>query len=69
MVDEKKLMENLIPVLNQHGDMYFAGRVIGLIKGQPKASGWIPYSEKLPEAGEFYIVTYMFEDEPFCKCH
>lgn len=69
MVDEKKLMEDLIPVLNQHGDMYFAGRVIGLIDGQPKTSSWIPCIKKLPEAGEFYIATYRFEDETFLKCH
>lgn len=36
MIDEKKLMEELIPLLNEHGDMYFAGRVVGLIDSQPK---------------------------------
>ena len=33
------------------------------------AKEWIPCSEKLPEAGKFYIVTYRFEDETFLKCH
>lgn len=36
MIDEKKLMEELIPLLNEHGDMYFAGRIVGLIDNQPK---------------------------------
>ena len=38
MIDEKKLMEELIPLLNEHGDMYFAGRIVGLIDIQPKIS-------------------------------
>ena len=49
MIDEKKLIKNLIPLLNEHGDMYFAGRIIGTIDSQPKIGEWIPCSERLPE--------------------
>ena len=29
-------MEDLIPILNEHGDMYLTGRIIGLIDSQPR---------------------------------
>lgn len=58
MIDEKKLLENLIPLLNEHGDMYFAGRIIGMIDSQPKIGEWIPCSERLPEKDGKYLVTY-----------
>ncbi len=57
MIDEKKLIENLIPLLNEHGDMYFAGRIIGMIDSQPKIGKWIPCSERLPKKGGVYICT------------
>ncbi len=31
MINEKKLIKDLIPLLNEHGDMYIAGRIIGRI--------------------------------------
>lgn len=39
------------------------------LKAAHDGGGWTLCSEKLPEAGEFYIVTYRFEDETFLKCH
>jgi len=60
MINEKKLLENLIPFLNEHGDMYFAGKIIGIIDSQPQIGEWIPCSERLPEEPE-EIPT---EDEP-----
>ena len=36
MIDEKKLIEELIPILNEHGDMYFAGKILGKIDVQPQ---------------------------------
>lgn len=59
MIDEKKLLENLIPLLNEHGDMYFAGRIIGMIGSQPKISEWIPCSERLPDNIEDDSVQYL----------
>ena len=41
MIDEKKLIEALIPILNQKGDMYLAGQIIACIDLQPKTD-WIP---------------------------
>ncbi len=58
MINEKKLLENLIPLLNEHGDMYFAGRIIGMIDSQPKIGGWIPCSERLPEEGQRVLATH-----------
>ena len=37
MIDEKKLIEELIPILNEHGDMYLAGKILGMIDMQPSA--------------------------------
>ena len=36
MIDEKKLIEDLIPLLNKNGDMVLAGGIIGIIDTQPK---------------------------------
>ena len=36
VIDEKKLIEEMIPLLNEHGDMYLAGQIIVLIDSQPK---------------------------------
>lgn len=49
MIDEKKLIKDLIPMLNQYGDMDFAGKVIELINNQPKIGEWILCSKRLPE--------------------
>ncbi|MCI8337966.1 MAG: DUF551 domain-containing protein [Lachnospiraceae bacterium] len=48
MIDEKKLLEELIPILNEHGNMYLAGRIVGVINNQPKIGEWILYSERRP---------------------
>ena len=44
VIDEKKLMEELIPILKQNGDWYLSGRIIGRINMQPK----IDCSECIP---------------------
>ena len=62
MIDKKKLLENLIPLLNEYGDMYFAGRIIGMIDSQQKIGDWIPCSEQLPEESGFYIVTCVHDE-------
>lgn len=38
LISKDKLLEDLIPILNEHGDMYFAGRVISLIDNQSQRS-------------------------------
>ena len=59
MIDEKKLIEELIPILNEHGDMYFAGRILGTIDMQPQADKWIPCSEREPNDDEL--------NEAYCR--
>ena len=63
MIDEKKLIEELIPLLNKYDDMVLAGRIIGIIDRQPKVCGWIPVSERLPEESNRYEVTVDFGTE------
>lgn len=36
MIDEKKLIEDLITLLNENGDMVIAGRIVGIIDTQSK---------------------------------
>lgn len=60
MIDEKKLIEDLIPLLNEYDDMILSGRIIGIIDRQPKVSDWIPVSERLPEEPNYYEVTVDF---------
>ena len=73
MIDEKKLLEALVPILDECGDMYLAGRIAGCIMAQPKISlenktsdnmnsscsgqVWIPVSERLPEANQMVLAT------------
>lgn len=52
MIDEKKLTEELLPILNEQGDSYFAGRIIGTIDNQPKFGEWIIASARLPDDPE-----------------
>ena len=39
MIDEKKLIGDLIPILNKNDDMFLAGRIIGTIDRQPQVGG------------------------------
>ena len=39
MIDEKKLIEDLIPILNKNDDMFLAGGIIGTIDRQPQVGG------------------------------
>ena len=62
MIDENKLIEDLIPLLNKYGDMYLAGRILGMIDCQPKTD-WIPCEERLPSENGLYLATFECEDE------
>ena len=37
LINRKAVINALIPELNEHGDMYFAGKVIGLVNDIPTA--------------------------------
>ena len=39
MIDEKKLIGDLIPILNKNDDMFLAGGIIGTIDRQPQVGG------------------------------
>lgn len=57
MIDEKKLIGDLIPILNKNDDMFLAGGIIGTIDRQPQVGGWIPVSERPPKETGNYLVT------------
>lgn len=63
MIDENKLIEDLIPILNENGDMFLAGKIIGTIDRQSKVDGWIPVSERLPEKSNSYEVTIEYDNK------
>lgn len=65
MIDEKKLIEDLIPILNKQGDMYFAGRIIGLIDTQPKIRDWTLCAEKLPKNGVVYELSCKYLNQNY----
>ena len=49
MIDEKKLLADLIPILKEADcDLYLDGRLIDSIDCQPKVMEWIPVSKELP---------------------
>lgn len=63
MIDEKKLIEDLIPMLNENDDMFLAGRIIGTIDRQPQVGGWIPvtYHAPVKEDGEDATYAYILD--------
>ena len=63
-IDENKLIEDLIPILQCLDNMFIVGRIIGVIDSQPKldvpdtnVGKWIPCSERLPKESGKYLVT------------
>lgn len=62
MIDEKKLIESLIPILNQKGDMYLAGQIIACIDLQPKTD-WIPCEVELPPKPRFSEDSYLVKTQ------
>ena len=55
MIDEKKLIEDIIPVLKTlNADD--AREVMEVIKSQHKVGEWIPCSERLPKCNGRYLV-------------
>lgn len=58
MIDEKKLIEDLIPLLNKNDDMVLAGRIVGIIDTQPKVAGWIPVTAQMPNNEQIVEITY-----------
>lgn len=49
MIDENKLIKELIPILAESCDLYLAGRIVGCIACRPKVMEWIPVADCLPE--------------------
>jgi hypothetical protein len=83
MIDENKLLEALVPILDECGDMYLAGRIAGCIMAQPKISlenktsdnmnsscsgqVWIPVEKALPEPYVDVIVTYIYNEKKYVR--
>ena len=37
LISAEKLIKRLIPILNENGDMYLAGRIVGIVDTEPAA--------------------------------
>lgn len=55
MIDEKKLMENLMQEIPLAENVHIFRDIIN---NQPKVGDWIPVSERLPEEKGQYLVTF-----------
>ena len=65
MIDEKKLIEDLIPILQCLDNTFIVGKIIGLIDSQPKldvpdtnVGKWIPCSERVPESSMYSVLGW-----------
>ena len=54
LISVNSIMQKLIPILNENGDMYLAGRIIGVIDSEPVVFDKEKVIEYLKEEG--YIV-------------
>lgn len=61
MIDEKKLIEDIIPVLKKLSADE-AREVMEVIKSQHKVGEWIPCSERLPKKGRYIKVWVSFSN-------
>ncbi len=68
LIDADKLIEDLIPILQNLDNPYVVGRIIGCINIQPSltfeiiqatktSDKWIPCSERLPDKDGKYLVA------------
>ena len=55
LISREALMERLIPILNEHGDMYFAGKVIEMLNCIPTAFDKKKVMEELQEAADLSV--------------
>lgn len=67
MIDKKRLIEileewadNALPIESD-----IVTDVIDVVEEQPKASEWIPCSERLPETSGYYLITEIEDDIHF----
>ena len=65
MIDEKKLIEDIIKVTIDTASELKVSEILNIIYDQPKVGSWIPCSERLPEMhredmeseGEYYMIS------------
>lgn len=57
-----KAIKDLPNCPNGYSDTYDKARIIGVIEDLPSAQQWIPYSERLPEEEDMYLVTGITKD-------
>lgn len=51
LISANSIIQKLIPILNENGDMYLAGRIIGVIDSEPVAFDKEKVIEDLKEEG------------------
>lgn len=51
LISANSIMQKLISILNENGDMYLAGRIIGVIDSEPVAFDKEKVIEELKEEG------------------
>lgn len=51
LISANSIIQKLIPILNENGDMYLAGRIIGVVDSEPVAFDKEKVIEDLKEEG------------------
>ena len=54
MIDEKKLIEDVVAILTVTDDTTLASMIMECIENQPQADKWIPCEERLPKSNGVY---------------
>lgn len=64
LISANSIMQKLISILNENGDMYLAGRIIGVIDSEPVAFDKEKVIEELKqEAEDSRKIWHRFDDE------
>ena len=65
MIDEKKLIEDVLNTSKDISSEWETAGILNLIHKQPKVGGWIPCSERLPKIADVYNVTRKISEDKY----